>query len=169
MKCPRDDFLAGSRFAGDENIGIGIGHGRDLCAQPLYGRIAAHQPLHDGNSQSKIWRYAQRSHFHATGVAAFALVLIVITGFTSLSGRGKFLASTLIGIGSFYPFSWFSMFLLSPSLGRDGAHHALLTESITLISVACLSVGVLMVMYGLLAVRSRDVQAIGGTSRPLVH
>lgn len=137
------------------SMGILFGANEDSVKSHIAEGIAAHQPLHDENSQSKIWRYAQRAHFHATGVSAFALVLILITGSTSLSRRGKFTASTLIGVGSFYPLSWFSMFLLSPSMGRDAAHHAFATEAITMVSVGCLSIGVLMVMYGLLTAPSR--------------
>ena len=151
------------------SMGVLFGANEDGVQEYISEGIATHQSLHDQNSQSKIWRYAQRAHFHATGVAAFALVLVLITGLTSLSRRGKFVASTLIGVGSFYPFSWFSMFLLSPSLGRDGAHHAFVTESITTISVACLSVGVLLVMYGLLTARSRDTEALAASSRPLMN
>ena len=104
------------------SMGVMFGINEDGVQDYIAEGIAAHPALHDETSQAKIWRYAQRAHFHATGVSAFALVLILITGATSLSVRAKFITSTLIGIGSFYPFSWFSMFLLSPSLGRDGAH-----------------------------------------------
>jgi len=141
------------------SMGVLFGANEDGVKDYISEGIASHQSLHDENSQSKIWRYAQRAHFHATGVAAFALVLILITGATSLTRSGKFAASTLIGIGSFYPLSWFSMFLLSPSMGRDGAHHALAIELITMVSVGCLSIGILMVIYALLTSRTRDRQS----------
>lgn len=149
------------------SMGVLFGANEDGVQEYISAGIAAHQSLRDGKSQSKIWRYAQRAHFHATGVSAFALVLILITGVTSLSRRGKFVASTLIGVGSFYPLSWFSMFLLSPSLGRDGVHHAFVTESITMILVACLSAGVLLVFSGLLTACSGDAEsAMVGASSP---
>jgi hypothetical protein len=149
------------------SMGILFGANEDRVQDYISDGIATHQSLHDAKSQSKIWRYAQRAHFHATGVSAFALVLILITASTALTRRGKFIASTLVGFGSFYPLSWFSMFLLSPSMGREGAHHAFVTESITMISVACLSIGIAMVMYGLLTSRSRGVErSIGNTSSP---
>lgn len=131
------------------SMGVIFGTNEDGVKQYISDGIATHQSVHDGKSQSKIWRYAQRSHFHATGVGGFALVLVLITGLTTLSGKMKLAASTLIGIGSFYPMAWLSMFLLSPSMGRDAAHHALSTELITYVTVGCLSVGILMVMAGL--------------------
>jgi hypothetical protein len=149
-------------------IGMGVlfGANEDGVKDFIADGIASHAALHDAKSESKIWRYAQRAHFHATGVSAFALVLILITGLTSLSAKTKLLTATLIGVGSFYPFSWFSMFLLSPSLGRDGAHHALLTQSITALTVASLTAGVLLLLAGLLMDRSRTrEQRISGASR----
>ena len=143
-------------------MGVVFGTNEDGVKDYIAEGIAAHPTLHDEKSQGKIWRYAQRAHFHATGVSAFALVLILITGLARLSPRLKFGAATLIGIGSFYPMSWFSMFLLSPGMGRDVAHHALPTEIITLVSVGCLSVGILLVLAGVLF----DFRSRGETRAP---
>jgi len=132
------------------SMGVIFGTNEDGVKQFISDGIASHQSLHDEASQSKIWRYAQRSHFHATGVGGFALVLILLTGITSLSRRLKYIASVLIGVGSFYPLAWFSMFLLSPALGRGAAHEAFITELITYLSVGCLSAGILLLMGGLL-------------------
>ena len=137
------------------SMGVLFGANEDGVKRFISDGVATHQQLHDEKSESKIWRYAQRAHFHATGVSAFALVLILITGLTSLAAKTKLVTATLIGVGSFYPLSWLSMFLLSPSLGRDGAHHALLTQSITAVTVASLTVGVLLLFAGLLFDRGR--------------
>jgi hypothetical protein len=102
------------------SMGVLFGANEDGVQEYISEGTATHQSLHDGKSRSNIWRYAQRAHFHATGVSAFALVLILITGSISLSRHGKFIASTLTGVGSLYPLSWLGMFPLSPSLGRDG-------------------------------------------------
>jgi hypothetical protein len=131
-------------------MGVAFGTNEDGVKQYISDGIAAHPAQHDARSESKIWRYAQRSHFHATGVAAFALVLILLTGISTLPRKWKSITSVLIGIGSFYPLSWFSMFLLAPSIGRDAAHHAAITELITYLSVGSLSVGILLLMAGLL-------------------
>ncbi len=133
------------------SMGVMFGANEDGVKQYISDGVAANPAQHDAKSESKIWRYAQRSHFHATGVAGFALVLVLLTGLTSLSRKLKFSAATLIGVGSFYPMAWLSMFILSLPLGRSGAHHALITELITYLTVGCLSAGILLLMYGLLA------------------
>jgi len=138
------------------SMGVLFGANEGGVKQYISDGIATHQSVHDKKSESKIWRYAQRSHFHATGVGGFALVLVLMTGLTTLSRKMKFAASTLIGIGSFYPMAWLSMFLLSLSLGRDAAHHAVITELITYVTVGCLSLGILMVMAGLVVNFNRD-------------
>ncbi len=140
------------------SMGIMFGANEDGVKQYISDGIAAHPAAHDEKSESKIWRYAQRSHFHATGVGGFALVLVLMTGLTPLSRKMKYLASTLIGVGSLYPMAWLSMFTLSLPLGRDGAHHALITELITYLSVTSLMGGILILMYGLLLAPQASAQ-----------
>jgi hypothetical protein len=137
------------------SMGVLFGANEDGVKGFIAEGVATHQAVHDEKSESRIWRYAQRAHFHATGVSAFALVLILVTGLTSLSAKMKLVTASLIGVGSFYPLSWLSMFLLSPSLGRDEAHHALLTESITAVTVGSLAAGVLLLFAALLFGRGR--------------
>ncbi len=72
------------------SMGVMFGTNEGAVKQFISDGIATHPAQHDEKSQSKIWRYAQRSHFHATGVAGFALVLILLTGLTSLSRKLKF-------------------------------------------------------------------------------
>jgi len=125
-------------------IGMGINFGVNEDGVKGYVKegVAAHAQLHDAKSESKIWRYAQRAHFHATGVGAFALAMILVVGSTSMSRRWKAISSTLVGIGSFYSLAWLSMFLLAPALGRNGAHHALITEVITKVTVGSMLAGI---------------------------
>ena len=132
-------------------VGMGIAFGafedtfKDFIAQG----IAANPDLHDGKSQSKIWRYAQRAHFHATGIGAFSLVLMLLVLFSSLRDSMKTVASTLIGLVALYPLAWFTMFLLSPSLGRSAAHHHIITESFTYIGTGGLLLGLFILMANL--------------------
>lgn len=141
------------------SMGVMFGANEDGVKQYISDGIASHPAQHDEKSESKIWRYAQRSHFHATGVGGFALVLVLLTGLTSLSRQWKGITALLIGIGSLYPLAWLSMFLLSPSLGRGGAHDALITELITYLTVGCLSVGILLLMAGLLMPAQRGADS----------
>ena len=133
-------------------IGMGIAFGvaedsfKDFIAQG----IAAHPDLHDDKSMSKIWRYAQRAHFHATGIAAFSLILITLVLFSSLTNKMKSVTSILIGLVGLYPMAWFSTFLLSPSLGRDAAHHHIITELFTYIGTGGLLLGLFILMSNIL-------------------
>ena len=61
----------------------------------------------------------------------------------------KSLSSTLIGIGTLYPFSWYLMFLLAPTIGRDAAHNHILTESIVYVSTGAFLIGLFMIFSSL--------------------
>jgi hypothetical protein len=102
------------------NIGLGISFGvnEDAYKDYVAEGVAAHPQFHDETSAEKIWRYALRTHFHAGGIAAFCLGLILLVRFSDLSRRLQKISSILIGLGSVYPLAWLSMFILSPSIGR---------------------------------------------------
>jgi hypothetical protein len=125
------------------NIGLGVSFGvnEDAYKDYVAEGIAVHPELHDEASKDKIWRYALRTHFHAGGIAAFCLGLIILIMFSNLSAKLKTASSILIGLGSFYPLSWLSMFLLSPSIGRSPAHEHMLTQLFTYVGVGGLLLG----------------------------
>ena len=143
-------------------IGMGIAFGvaedgfKDFIAQG----IAANPAVHDDNSATKIWRYAQRAHFHATGIGAFSLVLIVLVLLSSLKRSMKTVASTFIGLVGLYPLAWFSMFLLSPALGRSAAHHHIITESLTYIGTGGLLLGLALLLGNLFLGLFQDSQEL---------
>lgn len=122
-------------------LGISFAVNEDMYQDYVAEGIAAHPDLHDESSAEKIWRYAQRTHFHAGGIAAFCLGLIILVMFSDLSLGMKKVASVLIGLGALYPFAWLSMFFLAPSIGRDPAHDHLLTLLFTLVGVGGLLLG----------------------------
>jgi hypothetical protein len=134
-------FLVLSGLAFGISLGIGFGANEDAFVDYIAQGISAHPELHDAKSPGKIWRYVQRAHFHANGIAGFSLGLLLLVAASSLQKKMKKIASTLIGLGMFYPLSWFTMFLLSPSLGRSGAHGHFLTELFTYVGVGCLVAG----------------------------
>ena len=59
-------------------MGISFGINEDAYKDFVAEGIAAHPTIHDENSESKIWRYAQRAHFHANGISAFSLGLVIL-------------------------------------------------------------------------------------------
>jgi FlaA1/EpsC-like NDP-sugar epimerase len=81
------------------DIGFGINeeYFKDYIAQG----IEMHSALHDQKGQSKIWRYAQRSHFHATGIAAFSLGLLLLMLFSNMKRAMVHFVSVLIGLAIF--------------------------------------------------------------------
>ncbi len=130
-------------------MGIGFGIAEDSFQDFIAQGIAAHPELHDEESASKIWRYAQRAHFHATGIAAFSLGLMLLVLFSRLKNSMKTVASTAIGLVGLYPLAWFTMFILSPSLGRSAAHHHIITELLTYIGTGGLLVGLAILIGNL--------------------
>jgi hypothetical protein len=133
------------------NIGMGISFGvnEDAYQDYVAEGVAAHPELHNESSADKIWRYALRSHFHAGGIAAFSLGLILLVMFSNLQRRLQRISSILIGLGSFYPLAWLSMFFLSPSIGRGAAHEHILTKLFTIVGVVGLLVGSLILVANL--------------------
>lgn len=134
-------------------FGIGLamlfGINEDLFKDYAAKGVTTFPALYDEASASKIWRYAQRAHFHATGIAAFSIGLVILVALSEMSDRMKSISSTLVGLGSFYPLSWFAMFLLAPSIGREAAHNHLLTESLAYLGVGGLLSGIAILLGNL--------------------
>ena len=131
--------LAGLLFG----VGMGIifGVNEDVFKNYIAQEIASNPDVHDAKSPDKIWRYAQRAHFHATGIAAFALGLIILVMFSTLKPTYKKVSAILLGLSSFYALSWYTMFWLSPSIGRGPAHAHILTEFFAYTGVGGLLLG----------------------------
>ena len=82
-------------------LGISFGVNEDVYKNYVSDGIAAHPEVHDAKSKDKIWRYAQRTHFHAGGISAFCLGLILLVMFSDMKPQLKRVSSVLIGLGSF--------------------------------------------------------------------
>ncbi|MFT5720769.1 MAG: hypothetical protein ACI9W6_001069 [Motiliproteus sp.] len=130
-------------------LGVGFGVNEDAFKDMISQGVSAFPQLHDAKSTSKIWRYVQRAHFHALGVAAFSMTLILVVALSSLSASRKKVAAILISLGGTYSFSWFMMFLLSPSMGRHGAHSSFLTEFWVYLGVGSVLAGMAMLIANL--------------------
>ncbi|MDR3410112.1 MAG: hypothetical protein P4L87_04070 [Formivibrio sp.] len=142
------------------NFGLGamFGMNEDLFQNFIHSGIAAHANLFSNpdKEQDIIWRWLQRAHFHAGGIGAFSLGMVILTALTNLSPRRKLITSTLIGLSIFYPLAWFTMFLYAPSIGRAAAHHAPLVELFTDIGVGSLSLGILSLVLGIFVPTKAD-------------
>ena len=132
-------------------MGVSFGVNEDMYKSRIAEQVLANPEVHDANSKDKIWRYAQRAHFHATGIAAFSLGLIILLMFSDMKEGAKKWSSILIGLGGLYPLAWFSMYILAPSIGRGPAHHHFMTELFTYVGVGGLLIGFLMLLANLFA------------------
>ncbi len=132
-------------------IGLGITFGVNEAFFEAYVAqgIAAHPEVHDGKSPEKIWRYAQRAHFHATGIAAFSIGLLLLVSASTLKQRFKTITAVFIGLGGLYPLAWLTMFIVAPSIGRDAAHAHPMTELLTYIGVGGLLLGIAILLANL--------------------
>ena len=96
-------------------LGISFGVAEDSIKSYISDGVTSHADVHGDKSNDKIWRYAQRAHFHAIGVSAFSIGLVLLIMFSSLKRELKTVSSILVGLGGLYPLSWFTMFILAPS------------------------------------------------------
>ncbi len=85
-------------------FGIALGVNEAVFKDFVTQGIAAHPDVHDAKSQHKIWRYAQRAHFHSTGIVAFSIGLLLLVSITNSSQKLKKVTSVLIGLGFFTPY-----------------------------------------------------------------
>jgi hypothetical protein len=101
-------------------MGMTFGINEDIFKNYITEGIAANPTVHDAKSPDKIWRYAQRAHFHATGIAAFALGLVFLVMFSDLKPKMKeqFLSFCLAHHVCLSPFYWTGSSTF-PCLDRD--------------------------------------------------
>ena len=75
--------------------------------------------------ESKCWRYYQRYHFHATGIGAMALALLLLVNGLRAGATAKRVASYLVSVGGLlYPFVWLFAGIYGPEMGRHEAKEA---------------------------------------------
>lgn len=130
-------------------LGITFGIAEDSVQDYIARGIAEKPDIHDEKSKGKIWKYAKRAHYHATGIGAFCIGLVLLTLISSLKTNLKKWTAILISFGGLYPLSWFNMFLLSPSIGRKAAHHHIITELLVYVGVGGLLLGIAILSVNL--------------------
>lgn len=74
------------------------------------------------SESDKNWRYYQRFHFHATGIGAMVMGVLLFISFLSAPQQLKNISSYATAIGGFlYPFIWLFAAIYGPELGREVA------------------------------------------------
>jgi hypothetical protein len=74
------------------------------------------------SESDKNWRYYQRFHFHATGIGAMIMGVLLFISFLSAPEGLKSITSYAVAIGGFlYPFLWLFAAIYGPELGREVA------------------------------------------------
>ena len=75
-----------------------------------------------GAEADKNWRYYQRYHFHATGIGAMSLALLLFLARLDAPHKQRRAASWLLAVGGLlYPFVWLFAGIYGPEMGRDEA------------------------------------------------
>jgi len=70
----------------------------------------------------KNWRYYQRFHFHATGIGAMMLGLLLFLSSLNAPSSFVIVAKYMVSIGGFlYPFVWLFAGIYGPEMGRSEA------------------------------------------------
>jgi hypothetical protein len=73
----------------------------------------------------KNWRYYQRYHFHATGIGAMMMGILLFLSRLRAPRKHRAIASYLIAVGgALYPFVWLFAGIYGPEMGRDEAKEA---------------------------------------------
>ncbi len=73
----------------------------------------------------KNWRYYQRFHFHATGIGAMMMGLLIFLLQLKISNKSFYPPAYLVSIGGFlYPFVWLFAGIYGPEMGRTEAKEA---------------------------------------------
>ncbi len=133
------------------NIGMGVafGVGEDHIQAYIKAGIDANPTLLQPRMQGNIWRWFQRAHFHAGGIGAMALGLVVVTALSGMSAMRKQVTAGLIGLSIFYPVSWLVMAIVAPTIGPKAAHALWLVEACVDIGVGGLCLGLMSLIIGI--------------------
>lgn len=148
-------------------VGLSFGLNEDMYARHVAAGIAAHPQLHDAISQAAIVHWALRAHFHATGIGAFVLALIVLAMLSDLSDARKRACSVLAGLGCLYPLAWLAMFWIAPELGRKGAHEHWLVLGLTGVAVTGLASGMALLASSLFGGAAARAGGLASRLRPV--
>jgi hypothetical protein len=110
-------------------LGMAFGIYEDQIKDALMADVTAHSQVHvqtPDNIKKQVgdgWRYIQRAHFHAQGLGALGVGIIVVLGLSWVSAPVKKWVALATGVGALlYPFTWLLMGLRIGSMGNKAAH-----------------------------------------------
>ena len=110
-------------------LGMAFGVYEDQIKGALLADVKAHPQIHEqsaDNLKKQVgdgWRYIQRAHFHAQGLGALGVGIIVVLGLSWVSASVKKWVALATGVGALlYPFCWLLMGLRIGSMGKKAAH-----------------------------------------------
>jgi hypothetical protein len=110
-------------------LGMAFGVYEDQIKDGLVADVKAHPEIHEptpDNIKKQVgdgWRYFQRAHFHAQGLGALGVGIIVVLGLSWVSASVKKWVALATGVGALlYPFCWLLMGLRIGSMGKKAAH-----------------------------------------------
>lgn len=110
-------------------LGAAFGISEDRIKDRLLADVTAHPQIHEqsaDNLKKQVdsgWRYIQRAHFHAQGLGALGVGIIVVLGLSWVSAPVKKWLAIATGLGALlYPFTWLLMGFRIGSMGKDAAH-----------------------------------------------
>lgn len=120
-------------MAGGVLIAIVFGANEDLFHKRIQAGLAQNQAVQAvadpaakaallKKEAEKNWRYYQRFHFHATGIGAMSVALLLLLFFIEGQDRLRQVASYMVAVGgALYPYVWLFAALYGPMLGRTAA------------------------------------------------
>lgn len=131
--------------------GMAFGLYEDQIKGALLADVKAHPQIHEQTADNvkkqvgDAWRYIQRAHFHAQGLGALGVGIILVLGLSWVSASVKRWLALATGLGALlYPFTWLLMGLRIGSMGKQGAHASV--DWIAAVSVPLFFAGMMLTL-----------------------
>ena len=131
--------------------GMAFGLYEDQIKGALLADVKAHPQIHEQTADNvkkqvgDAWRYIQRAQFHAQGLGALGVGIILVLGLSWVSASVKRWLALATGLGALlYPFTWLLMGLRIGSMGKQGAHASV--DWIAAVSVPLFFAGMMLTL-----------------------
>lgn len=129
-------------------MGILFGVCDEFFKNYIHSGMSLHPDLFPNAKKDSItmWKMVQRAHYHAGGIGAYVLGMVIITALTDMSYLRKKITSILLGLSVFYPLAWLAMFFYAPVIGKKAAHSVLPVELLTHVGCGGLILGMISLL-----------------------